>query len=399
MTEIYNSDNLTKIVTIQKLCIEKLFFNSLKKSSNIFNQLKNLINIEENENLFNNNIENFDKLTKYMMNKDIINNVSTFLKKYYRMVGFNAKSSNVISFQLTSRIFLSMYVIYGYPEIILSHKKKDILDRKVDPYDYDIYLLSENLFNSLNKIIKSPSLENKRKFIKSINMYSNCFLIWKNKDKIKKIRTLVNEWISLQETIDEINNTNSYSVDQKNKSIDELKKSQNNIYNLISKFKVNINENYLKNHYSICKQIKLTYEKSYWDLFESELLKEKYDFLKKILFEIQNNIIKLRKNNDFINQFKDKYDVDFIIQMIENKVFSPDNLISYSNYLVDLILKFEAPIRNNNTQEEWEEILNNISKSKLEDFNKNIIIILKFILKKIDEINNDIFNLYILDNL
>ena len=85
--------------------------------------------------------------------------------------------------------------------------------------------------------------------------------------------------------------------------------------------------------------------------------------------------------------------------MIENKVFSPDNLISYSNYLVDLILKFEAPIRNNNTQEEWEEILNNISKSKLEDFNKNIIIILKFILKKIDEINNDIFNLYILDNL
>jgi hypothetical protein len=217
---------------------------------------------------------------------------------------------------------------------------------------------------------------------------------------MKKIKSLVNEWSSLQETIDEIKKSDNYDEKQKENSINELVKSQSKIFELIQKFKVNININYLKNYYSLYNQIKSNYEKSYWDLLVNDLNNEKYDFLKKILNEIQNNMINLRKNNsNFIVEFKDNYDVNFIIQMIENKVFTPDNLLSYSNYLVDLIISFEAPIKNENTKKDWKKITDNLSNFKIEEFNKNIAIILKFILTKINEINDDIFNLYILNNL
>ena len=93
------------------------------------------------------------------------------------------------------------------------------------------------------------------------------------------------------------------------------------------------------------------------------------------------------------------YDVNFIIQMIENKAFSPENLLSYSNYLVDIIVNLEAPIRNESTKNEWNKIIIKFKASKLEEFNKNITIILKFILNRINDINNDIFNMYILNNL
>lgn len=394
-----DSNNLTKIITIQKFCIEKLFLNELRKNIKIFTELNNHVNIHENHNLFNNNIENFDKLTELIIKKDIINSIKVFLNKFYRFIGFNAKSNNIISFQLNSRIFLSMYIIYGYPEIILSSKKEDIINKKVDQYDYDIYILSKNLFDRLNNLIENRNKTNLRKFVKSINMYSNCFLIWQNKDKLKKVRSLVTEWTSIQETIDTVSESSNYSDEQKEKTLTELKKSQENIFNMIKRFKININENYLKNFSNICKQIKTTYEKSYWDVLENELNKENYDFLKKILIEIQDNILKLRKNNNFKVDFKENYDVNFIIQMIENKAFSPENLLSYSNYLVDIIINLEAPIRNESTKNEWNKIIINFKASKLEEFNKNITIILKFILNRINDINNDIFNMYILNNL
>ena len=399
MAGICKSYDLTKIIVLQKFFVKHSFKSYLKKNIDIFDKLNSFINIEKNENLFNNSISNFDNLTKFIMKKYIMNEIKVLLDKYYRMVSFNSKG-DIISFQLTQRIFLSMYVIYGYPEIILSNKREKILSKEVDNFDYDIYVLSENLYIKLNKLINNYSLENNRQFVKAINMYSNCFLIWKNKDKMKKIKSLVNEWSSFQETIDEVKSSESYDTEQKENTINELRNSQVKIFELIKKFKVNIDINYLKNHYSLYNQIKSNYEKSYWDLLINDLNNEKYDFLKKILNEIQNNMIRLRKNNsNFVNQFKENYDVNFIIQMIENKVFTPDNLLSYSNYLIDLILKFEAPIRNNNTNDKWNKIINNFKNFKIEDFNKNIAIILKFILNKINEINDDIFNLYILNNL
>jgi len=399
MAGICESYDLTKIISLQKFFVKNSFKSCLKKNIDIFKKLNSLINIEKNENLFNNSINNFDNLTQFIMKKEVMSIIKQFLDKYYRMVSFNSKG-DIISFQLTQRIFLSMYVIYGYPEIILSNKREKIISKQVDNFDYDIYILSENLFLKLNKLINNFSVENNRLFIKAINMYSNCFLIWKNKDKMKKIKSLVNEWSSLQETIDEIKKSDNYDEKQKENSLNELLKSQSKIFELIQKFKVNININYLKNYYSLYNQIKSNYEKSYWDLLVNDLNNEKYDFLKKILNEIQNNMINLRKNNsNFIVEFKDNYDVNFIIQMIENKVFTPDNLLSYSNYLVDLIISFEAPIKNENTKKDWKKITDNLSNFKIEEFNKNIAIILKFILTKINEINDDIFNLYILNNL
>ena len=48
-------------------------------------------------------------------------------------------------------------------------------------------------------------------------MFSNCFVIWFNHDKIKKINELTNEWINMNETISEVNLSDKYDEDQKKK--------------------------------------------------------------------------------------------------------------------------------------------------------------------------------------
>ena len=91
MAGICESYDLTKIISLQKFFVKNSFKSCLKKNIDIFKKLNSLINIEKNENLFNNSINNFDNLTKFIMKKEVMSTIKQFLDKYYRMVSFNSK--------------------------------------------------------------------------------------------------------------------------------------------------------------------------------------------------------------------------------------------------------------------------------------------------------------------
>ena len=231
-------------------------------------------------------------------------------------------------------------------------------------------------------------------------MYSNCFVIWFNYDKVQKINNLSNEWINMNNTINEIKLSQKYSEEQRNETIDVIIKSQKNIESFILKINCNFNKDSLKILAGLKKQLEDNYNKSYWDLLSKDLEDEKYNFLEKILLEIQNEIISLRKrNNSFINDFKEKYDVKFIIQLITNKVFNIDNLISYTNYLVNLLVEMQAPIRNNTTKDEWDDLIKKLKEGILGNFNSCVPILLKYILVTINDIKQDIINIHILNSM
>ena len=169
---------------------------------------------------------------------------------------------------------------------------------------------------------------------------------------------------------------------------------------LLLKINKNFDLNSSKVISALKKQLQDNYDKSYWDLLSKELEEEKYEFLEKILLEIQNEIIKLRKRNQsFVDDFKDKYDVKFIIQLIKDKVFDFNNLLSYTNYLVNLIIEMQAPIRNNTTKEEWNNIIKKLEQGELGGFNSCVPVLLKYILVLINDIKEDIINIHIANSM
>ena len=148
---------------------------------------------------------------------------------------------------------------------------------------------------------------------------------------------------------------------------------------------------------SLSTKLKKNFEKSYWDLLKIDLEKKELSFLKKILFEIKNNIINLRKTNSkFINDFKEQYDIELIMQIIQNNLFCKEYLLNYSDFIVKNIIDMQAPIRNDNTLDEWNDIKKNIENY---DLNKSVPIVLKFILVNINDIKKDILNFKILNSL
>lgn len=393
---IYTPSDLDNIKKIQYFYLKKKFITDFKKKKYIFCNLFDLINRDNIINITN----KFDNTTTYIRKKEIINEIDIILKSYYRMLNNISSNNNdidVISFQLNSRIFLSLFIIYGFPEFTLSIKKKDI-NNNINNINYDIYKLSEELIKNINVFLEnSYNNEILRKFIKSINMYSNCFMMWINHDKINKINELYNEWYGIQETINDIEESDKYDDEQKKNSIQTLNNSQNNLIKLIKKINPNFDIKHLKLYSSLSTKLKKNFEKSYWDLLKNDLEKKELSLLKNILLDIQNNIINLRKTNSkFINEFKEQYDIELIIQIIQNNLFCKEYLLNYSEFIIKNIIDMQAPIRNKNTLDGWNNIKKNIENLNM---NSSVPIVLKFILNNINDIKKDILNLKILNSL
>ena len=397
---VYTTCDISNIKKIQYYYFKKNFLNTLKKKKKIFDHLFSLIN----RNNINNINQNFDNLTSFIRKKETINDINNILKKYYRMINNISSTSNdinVISFQINSRIFLSLFVIYGFPEISLSIKKEEIQNCNENNINNDIYKLSETVITNINDLYNKPiNTEVLRKFVKSINMYSNCFMLWINNDKINKITELYYQWHEIQETINEVNESNKYNDKQKNDTTNTLKKSQDNLIKIIKKINPKFNINNLKLYSSLSFQLKKNFEKSYWNILKNDLQNKDLTLLTKILNEIQIEIINLRKKNEkFINNFKEKYDIQLIIQLIEKNLFSEDYLMAYSQFIIDNIIEMQAPIINENTKNKWNIIINDIKNKKYLNMNQYVHIILKFILNNIPDIKTDILNLHILHSI
>ena len=109
MAGICESYDLTKIISLQKFFVKNSFKSCLKKNIDIFKKLNSLINIEKNENLFNNSINNFDNLTKFIMKKetnlDCIKLLENQVYKRFRDNRFRGKNnkngydSSIIAFK------------------------------------------------------------------------------------------------------------------------------------------------------------------------------------------------------------------------------------------------------------------------------------------------------------
>jgi hypothetical protein len=325
------NNNLKKInIYIQQKILFKNFKNTLNKNNNVFTHMKKFSN--------SNNDIMFDEFTKYINNKNVIYKVNIILNKYYNWLYFD---SNQIDFKLiapriTSKQLLSCYLIYYFPQFIISYS-----NNLTEDLQYLSYVLIQNIENINNiKIYK---------FVISMNQYINCFNEFINYDKQYKIKELIDKWIDLEKTIKLVENNDRY--EDKDDIIIHLKEEQVRTIKYIKIIDNNFDTNILSQIYNITINVENTMSKCYFDNLEKDIIDCKYIVLQNVLTEIKDNLIMLYKQSK--KELDEYFDIEFIIQKLNNKVFPIEDFISLVDYIIDIIVLLQAPIRNKDTLNKW----------------------------------------------
>lgn len=289
----------------------------------------------------------FHVLTKILQNNNIIHHTKIFLKLY------NKKKYN-------PRIFLSSFIVFVFPEIVLNNK-----DSKIDA---DLLQKASKLINNFLEF--NDNLED------SIDKYINYFLFWKKID---------------QKIIAENMAENLLMLDKLKK---DIKGKNNLVYNLDNE--INTMENKIKDNCKFILNDKdinnyKDLENIFWNRYKNDLLNNPPNH--EITLYLLNEIIIILKEIT-PNKLKEKYfieyddilDINFIKQKIDKNILDSNQIKELFIYIINKLREFQAA--NDDKQLNiWE---NNIKKIfnnnyKLSDLLPNI---LKIILEKFNKIKN-----------
>ncbi|AYV78421.1 MAG: hypothetical protein Edafosvirus12_20 [Edafosvirus sp.] len=399
--DLVNKDLLASKIQIrfrrkQFICsfleLKKVFQDLFKLSSPIVET--RLFESKEDKNMVVNN--NFDKLRKEMCNKKVIEMISIFLKRYYRLV-----NTTSIAPRLTPKDFLSSYMIVGFPEFVLDSKKDELV--KESNYKSDIYLSSKDMLRYIDILFlynKKPPKDILRRFTKSVNMYSHAFHIFLNYDKIAKIEELIQKWYHSDKTIDEIKEHKKYSEVQRAETLKVLKKTQDDTIKHILFLQPKFDLKQLTFYKNFTDKFEEVMKKSYWNVLEEDIAIGKYVVLMKILAEIKAELLNLRPNNvKYKEELDESLDFELMEQMIKNKAFDFKSLIRYAEYIIHKLIELQAPIRNDDTRKKWVEMLARMQNGDVGGFDKCATFIIKYIMELIQEIKDAIINSHIMSNL
>ena len=379
------------ILNFQKIYKKKFLYNKAKDLSILFNTLfikmsenyDNKQNIEQIE-------EEFDEITKLLRDETNIKKVQRFLNYYYSVY----PEDKDVAKKINARIFLSSFIMYGFPEITLDFSRKLTLDKEkfsnINSENLDVYYFSKSLIVNLIKVINYDfDLENMRNFSKSMNIYSNVFSLFILKDKINQLNKITFEYYQIKKSINEIETSNAYTEESKAEIIDNLGKTLEKLKDMILIIIPKYDVNNLKFYEDILVKFENSIHKTYWDKLREDLEKDKEKFIKSKISEIYSTyktfgIKKLDEKIDMLNKYLDDFDYDDF-----------DNWMSFGKICLTIILEIQTPSRNDITISKFSEIKCG-SYSKMEDF---IIKIFEFVFEENQILFRDIYNTKLMLNM
>jgi hypothetical protein len=376
---------------LQRLIEKKVIYLKARKLNSLLNELfltvtddyDNKENIEQIEN-------EFDDLAKILRDPINIKNIQNFFDYLYKVY----PEDKNISKKITGRIFLSAFIMYGYPEITLDFSRKKLLDNTINSVDFvnfDVYYFSKLLIiNFIDFMNHSFSNEKLRKLIKSINIYSNVFYLFLCQDKLKQINKITFEYYQISKTLKEIKLSNAYEETDKEEIAENLVKTMNGLKEMIQIINPRFDLKNLIFYEEILDRFENVIHKSYWDILRKDMDTINRDNqLKKKLEEIYEtyksfNIKKMEKKVYLVNEFISSFNLkDF------------ESWIDFTNLCVNIILELQSPARNDITRNKFHEIKYN-SYSNLDDL---IIILLEFIFQENQMIFREVYNTRLMINM
>ncbi len=322
--------------------------------------------------------KNYEDIKNIIMNKNIINTVYKILYSSYKYLS-NTYPLNGIKkpFLKQSRIFLSHVLIYTEPNSILGEEKKRTQKTR------KLHKEAIILFNYFKILCKNPI--NKSiiyLLMKQFNNYMQTFLEWQKSDKEQLIGKMAHNYWELEITKRNIKTSNQKSElvgvsphnDDRNEILQSLVKMQNDILQnvqLLDRNSMNTFNQYIPIVYSedFMENVRDTLEIVFWDNIRKDMVQIpiKTDRFKAVLQELLDNLRTICVHDiTYQNDLTQFYDIDLLLQMIRSRVYSFNNLKIHFFSLIDVLIRFDAPINDIRNIE----LKKNIT-SKLEELENN----------------------------
>lgn len=400
--------DIIKISHLQNLFLKKRFLKELHQNKELLQQLLILSESESNIQIdkkkspewWTKDLDaKFSTLTNMISNKDNIKKISKLLNNYYRYIIKSSEDYEQIAPKLDARKFLCCFVMRGFPNIVLCAPLDTLVQNKY-PFDYDIYTMSTEIILNMNKLFSCHTQEQLRKFVKSVNIYTNALNSYLYVDKCRKIDELVKQWYNIDKTKSEVEISKAYIDNDKKHVLTILSKSSDRILKLINVIDKNFNIEYLTNYKKLADKVNDTIRTSYWDILMDELRGNKFDMMFKLLDEIKDQLIMLKLNNEQYKQDLNEYiDNDFIKHKIDNGIMTPYEILKYGDYMVSKVAELISYSQDKLLQEEWNNIKKDIHCGKIDSFEKIVSITLQFILDKINVVKDDIYGFIVMKEL
>jgi len=360
----------------------KKFLKSLQESSFI-DDLNDIVNTDyslfclEDEII----IKKFDMIREYICKKSVIIEVDNILNNYYRWY----KYDSTCMFRLTSKHLLSAWMINYCPTIILGN-----LDSN-EKYYLNVY--AEKIIMILTNITKLTNISELTNIVelnKTILHYTDCMMMFLEKDKIDKINHYTAEWISLDKSYDIIANSKKYDLIQKELILHNINKDKELIEKHIKIFMKNFDFDRLKKIIDISKNISKKIIDNYKNIIYNDINQQNYEISYKLLNEIKNFIIMFNRKND-INDINEKFDIDYFIHLLKSNVIGLNDIKQFGDYLIRKICEIGSIKSEEENLIKWNEIKNTYNEN-----NKNYIYLISdmfiFSLELIEIIKNELLD-------
>lgn len=400
--------------TLKRTFLEQRFLKLFRKFKKLFTNLnklhKSTTELTPEHNKYIPELgKDFDRLTNHMQNKTVLKITGVFLTRFYRMLNFghqNASQMEVIAPQITPQILLASYVIAGYPEFALSahHHQLESPRDKIDR-GYDVYVLAKDVIKYLTYVsdkkgeITSYELS---QLVKSINMFANCFLVWKNADAIDKTNELIQRIYYTNKTIDEVNDSSKYSDEQKTETLAVLEEQKNKIIDSLKKINPNMKNENIDLYNKLTDEMHSNYQKAYWDLVAKELEENKSQMFVKVIEGVIDDFKKLRPNKEVFHsevQNKTSSLMESIVNDIEKGEMEDENLIKMIDNFVSWANFLQSPARENDTKQLWYTLRESIEEKYLGEHSSYIPKVLEFVCSTIQDIKDDILSFYVMNKM
>jgi hypothetical protein len=306
--------------------------------------------------------EKYDELTKFLLNKDVINEFDILAQKINRL--FPNK--------LDGKKLLLCWLICAFPQYTIQIKKHKLIK---NTYPSKVYFICQKMINLLDLC------SYKSDFFKTVFEYSNTINYFLSTNKIDTFNALIDEWI-------ELNKTMKLVFDNKDLFI-EIGKSRTKIFGYLQKITPNLQESTLKDYAKIIHIYENKLKKIEKNILAKDIKEKKYIILQNVIKNIKDSLI-LLSNGKLKDELEDKFDEKFVIQQIKYSDNLKNTILAYGNFLIDIIIKLQAPVHKGNTLLMWKNI-------KIED---NLIVnLFLFVINQINNIRDNIMNLFVLSEL
>ena len=328
--------------------------------------------IEYYNNLDINKENNFEKHMGYLNEKIVKFTIDKYLKT---IVGENYKSSFMSVKDFSSLLTINMYS----EEFKISETEKETIKKFCEKFEY--INIEYKLLNI--KEYYENNIKNDIKMIKDLfhnimqaNMNSVC-------DEYCKI------YYNVKRLLDELDDK-SFGV--------ELEIFKDTYYNLMKQVLKDNTDNYIK------KKTKELEENSEYDLFRKKIFLDKLEndlrgekknyggiiYLINIIRQKLCNISPISKKYNYMkDEINNVLDIKYIKQMIDNEVFSSDDLVRLVSFMIKKIQEYSSDMESKNI-EEWSANLLKDKEISTNNIDKFLPKLLEDIMDKLEAVEKDV---------